>query len=153
MTRQGRRARARDARRQQRRRRTTAYVALAGLVLALAVWLGARPLLRHDQATVEGEVFVVQADMAGFQPQVIRGRAGRPITVRLESLDTRFHRDGGGRHQFAIDTLGINIIAPPLGSRDTTFVVSEPGVYPFYCSICCGGRANPNMWGRLIVES
>ncbi len=153
MTRQRRRARARDARRPQRRRRAATYVALAGIVLALAVWLGSRPLLRRDQATVQGEVLVVQADMAGFRPQVIRAKAGRPITLRLESLDTRFHRDGGGRHQFAIDTLGINIIAPPLGSRDTTFVVSEPGVYPFYCSICCGGKANPNMWGQLIVEA
>ncbi len=91
--------------------------------------------------------------MGGFRPKVIRARAGEPITIRLESLDTRFHLDGGGQHQLAIDELGVNLIASPLGTSDTTFVVPEPGVYPFYCSICCGGKANPTMWGRLIVRA
>lgn len=91
--------------------------------------------------------------MAGFQPFVISAQAGRPITVQLESMDTRFHLDGGGRHQFAIDELGVNIIAPPLGVAEETFVVEEPGEYRFYCSICCGGKANPSMWGTLIVKS
>jgi heme/copper-type cytochrome/quinol oxidase subunit 2 len=126
------------------------------VVLATVVGLGAallalRPWLRRAQAP-NGSV-VVLADMAGFRPQVIRARTGQPITLRLESLDTRFHTDGGGRHQLAIDELGINLIAPPLGAAQATLVVSRPGTYRFYCGICCGGKANPAMWGRLIVAS
>src|SRR3972149_2301788 len=27
------------------------------------------------------------------------------------------------------------------------------GVYDYYCDVCCGGKANPTMRGKLIVES
>lgn len=84
---------------------------------------------------------------------MIRARAGRPLTVRLTSVDTRFHTDGGGQHQFAIDRLGVNIIAPPLGTREATFTPPAPGVYEYYCDVCCGGRANPTMQGKLIVDA
>ena len=135
----------------QRRLGRTGYVAIAVVVGLGAGLLALRPVLRKTSASA-GAVAVL-ADMAGFRPQVIRARAGQPITVRLESLDTRFHTDGGGRHQFAIDELGVNLIAPPLGAAAATFVAPQAGVYRFYCSVCCGGKANPAMWGRLIVAS
>ncbi|GMV05179.1 MAG: hypothetical protein AMXMBFR53_14580 [Gemmatimonadota bacterium] len=95
----------------------------------------------------------IAADMGGFDRRVIRVRGGEPVTVRLTSLDNRFHTDGGGRHQFAVDELGVNIVAPSLGSASQTFTPEEPGEYVFYCDVCCGGRANPTMSGRLIVEA
>jgi cytochrome c oxidase subunit II len=75
------------------------------------------------------------------------------VTIRLTSLDNQYHTDGGGQHQWAVDELGVNIIAPSLGSSYATFTPVEPGVYEFYCDICCGGRANPSMQGKLIVEA
>ncbi len=112
-----------------------------------------RPFVPRSDSGDESGVIVVEADMGGFHPKLIRARAGESVTLRLESLDTPFHTDGGGKHQLAIDRLGIDIIAPPRGSEEITFVAPEPGVYAFYCSICCGGKANPAMWGRLIVEA
>jgi len=138
------------ARRPHRRR--AAFVSIAVAVIALAAWLSARPLLR-GLGVAPPDVVLVRASMAGFQPPLIYAKAGEPIRLRLESLDTRFHRDGGGRHQFAIDELGLNVIAPPMGTSATTFVVDVPGTYRFYCSICCGGKANPAMWGTLVVEA
>lgn len=135
----------------RRRLGLAGYVAIAVVVGLGAGLLALRPVLRKT-STSAGAVAVL-ADMAGFRPQVIRARAGQPITVRLESLDTRFHTDGGGRHQFAIDELGLNLVAPPLGAVEATFVPPKAGLYRFYCSVCCGGKANPAMWGRLIVES
>jgi len=73
--------------------------------------------------------------------------------VRLTSLDNAYHTDGGGRHQWAVDELGVSIIAPALGSNSVTFTPDQPGVYTFYCDICCGGRANPTMQGKLTVEA
>jgi heme/copper-type cytochrome/quinol oxidase subunit 2 len=104
--------------------------------------------------TQKGPVRIVniQASMDGFDITEIRARAGETIVVNLRSLDGPYHLDGGGQHQFAIDELGINLIAPPLSVRSVTFTVTRPGVYVFYCDICCGGRANPRMVGRLIVE-
>lgn len=91
--------------------------------------------------------------MGGFSQDEVRVKAGEPITIRLTSLDNRFHTDGGGQHQWAVDELGLDLIAPPLGSSWVTFTPDEPGVYSFYCDICCGGRANPTMQGTLIVET
>ncbi len=112
------------------------------------------PKFFADGPAADGEanVILVEADMAGLYPKEIRVKAGEPVTIRLRSLDNRFHLDGGGKHQFAIDELGVNIIAPPLGTAEATFIPTEPGEYEFYCDICCGGRANPTMVGRLIVE-
>jgi heme/copper-type cytochrome/quinol oxidase subunit 2 len=119
----------------------------------LGVWLIGRTFLGSGDAAERGQVVLVEANMSGFRPKVIRVKAGEPVTVRLKSLDTPFHTDGGGKHQFAIDELGVDIIAPPGGTREATFTVSEPGVYGFYCSVCCGGKANRAMWGRLIVKA
>ena len=134
------------------RARKRLFVVIAGAVAALALWLALRPVLRTEPAVSNG-VVLVRGTMAGFRPNVIHAKAGQPLTIRLESLDTSFHRDGGGHHQFAIDELGVNLIAPPLGTAETTFVPRTAGVYYFYCSICCGGKANPSMWGRLIVSA
>ncbi|MBI4562146.1 MAG: cupredoxin domain-containing protein [Candidatus Rokubacteria bacterium] len=95
----------------------------------------------------------IKGTMGGFSHQMIRAKAGRALTIRLTSVDNRFHTDGGGKHQFAIDALGVNIIAPPLGTREATFTPTTPGVYEYYCDVCCGGRANPTMQGKLIVEA
>ncbi len=100
-----------------------------------------------------GRVVEVQADMAGFRPNIIRARVGEKLTVRLVSLDNEYHVDGGGKHQFAIDEMGVNIVAPPLGASEASFTPTQAGTYVFYCDICCGGRNNPSMRGQLIVES
>lgn len=95
----------------------------------------------------------ISADMGGFNLNEIRVKAGQPVTVRLTSLDNPYHTDGGGRHQWAVDELDVSIIAPPEGNNYATFTPEQPGSYTFYCDICCGGRANPTMQGKLIVEA
>lgn len=137
----------------RRRKGRTVYVVLAGVAVAVVGWLTLRPFVSGGVGQERGRVILVKADMAGFQPKVIRATAGETITLELKSLDTPFHTDGGGKHQLAIDALGVDLIAPPGGTRKATLTVSEPGVYPFYCSVCCGGKANPSMWGRLIVRA
>ena len=135
--------------------RPWAFGAVVLAVLGTAFWLlkpeffPTEPALAGDE---EANVILVQADMAGIYPKEIRVKAGEPVTVRLRSLDNRFHRDGGGKHQFAIDELGVDIIAQPLSTAEATFTPTEPGEYEYYCDICCGGRANPTMVGKLIVE-
>ena len=118
----------------------------AGWLLAPAFWDG-------GSGPTGANVVEIKGTMGGFSTEVLRAKAGRPLTVRLTSVDTRFHTDGGGKHQFAIDALGVNIIAPPEGTREATFTPPAPGVYEYYCDVCCGGRANPTMQGKLIVES
>lgn len=91
--------------------------------------------------------------MSGFSVEEVRVKSGEAVTVRLTSLDNSHHTDGGGKHQWAVDELGVSIVAPPEGSSYATFTPTQPGQYTFYCDICCGGRANPSMQGTLIVEA
>jgi cytochrome c oxidase subunit II len=130
-----------------------AYLVILGTVVAGAGWLLLPDLPGAGQRPTGGDLVEIDGTMGGFSKQVIRAKAGRPLTVRLTSVDTRFHTDGGGKHQFAIDALGVDIIAPPKGTREATFTPPAPGVYEYYCDVCCGGKANPTMVGKLIVEA
>ena len=147
----------REARRQtrlrRRRMRMAAFALVVTGVLALAGALLKIGFSRPELAPMAGTVIDIAADMAGFSQPEIRVKAGEAVTVRLTSLDNSHHTDGGGKHQWAVDELGVSIIAPPEGSAYATFTPDQPGQYMFYCDVCCGGRANPSMQGTLIVEA
>ncbi len=95
----------------------------------------------------------ITADMDGFDMKEIHVKAGRPVTIRLTSLDNSHHTDGGGKHQWAVDEFNASVVAQPLSNNFVTFTPDKPGTYTYYCDICCGGRANPTMQGKLIVEA
>lgn len=139
------------ARRRRRRRRAMTFVGIAAVVLGAAGYLLYDAFWKPDLPPMAGKVIDIAADMSGFTRKEIRVKAGEPVTVRLRSLDNSHHTDGGGKHQWAVDELGVNIIAPSLGSSYKTFTPNKAGTYTFYCDICCGGRANPTMSGRLVV--
>lgn len=139
------------ARRRQRRMRAATFGVIGSLVLGAAGYLLFQAFAGPKVPAMAGNVIDITADMGGFSRRVVYVKAGEPVTVRLTSLDNSHHTDGGGRHQWAVDPLGVNIIAPPLGSSSKTFTPDKPGTYTFYCDICCGGRANPTMSGRLVV--
>src|SRR5690606_9810849 len=130
-----------------------AYTVVMVVVLGVAGLLLIRALRPPELAQLDGEVIEVAANMSGFDKPEIRVKVGEPVTLRLTSLDNQHHTDGGGQHQWAIDELGISLIAQPLSSTTGTFTAEKAGEYTFYCDICCGGRANPTMNGKLIVEA
>lgn len=133
------------------RLRLAAFALLAVLVLGSSVWLLQRSLSGLWLKPVASEI-QVRADMGGFSPRTVRVRAGQPFLLTLINLDGPIHLDSGGEHQLAIDELGVNLIAPARGRVSVRLQVDEPGRYPFYCDVCCGGRESPSMQGRLIVE-
>jgi len=134
-----------------RRTRAAAFAVIGALVLGAAGYLIFGAFWKPALPAMAGNVIDIAADMSGFTRSEVRARAGQSVTVRLTSLDNAHHTDGGGKHQWAVDELGVNIIAPPLGSNYKTFTPAKPGTYTFYCDICCGGRANPTMSGKLVV--
>lgn len=143
----------REAQAQQRRIRSAAFVVIVVTVLGLAGFLLKEAFFRPAPEPMAGNVIDVEASMSGFDQKEIRVKAGKPVTIRLTSLDNEHHTDGGGKHQWAVDELGVDVIAQPLGSNYATFTPDKPGTYTFYCDICCGGKANPTMSGQLIVEA
>ena len=146
----------REARRRIRQReqriRAIAFGGIAIAVLSLAGYFLVTAFLKPALPPMAGNVIDVAADMGGFDLKLVRLKVGQPVTVRLTSLDNSHHTDGGGKHQWAVDELGVSIVAPPEGSNYATFTPDKPGTYTYYCDICCGGRANPTMQGTLVVE-
>lgn len=143
----------RRARQRERRVRAITFAVVGVVVLGLAGYLLVSAFVKPALPPLAGNVIDVSATMSGFDTNEIRVKAGQPVTVRLTSLDNSHHTDGGGKHQWAVDELGVSIVAPPEGSSYATFTPERPGTYTFYCDICCGGRANPTMQGTLVVEA
>lgn len=141
-----------------RRLRRLAFAGIAGSSLALAallLWpllggLWAGPVENAPSGPTRTVRLTIS--MGGFDLYEIRARVGETVVLNVWNPDSPYHIDGGGRHQFAIDELGINLIIPPRSTRTISFKVDRPGVFTFYCDICCGGRSNPTMVGKLIVE-
>jgi heme/copper-type cytochrome/quinol oxidase subunit 2 len=121
-------------------------------VLGLAGYYLKSAFFRPPPAPLAGNVIDVTGAMDGFDKKEIRVKIGQPVTIRLTSMDNSAHTDGGGKHQWAVDELRLNLIAQPESSNTVTFTPDKAGSYTFYCDICCGGRANPSMNGTLIVE-
>lgn len=129
-------------------------IALGAITVAILVIAGYLlwPVVRPDRPAAAGAV-TVQLSMGGFSHSRIEARAGKPITLRLVNKDNRFHSDGGGWHQFAIDELEVNVKVAPLKTREFTFTPARSGSFQFYCDVCCGGRQNPAMVGTLTVKA
>ena len=136
-----------------RRRHSGWYMLTVIAVLSVAAWLLWPSLAGKFAPQQSGAVLALDAAMDGFSVQQIKAKVGEPLTVQLRSLDTPYHSDGGGKHQFAIDEFGVNIVAPPKGVSAATFTPDKPGTYTFYGDICCGGKANPTMQGTLVVTA
>lgn len=141
-----------EVRARQKHVRSTIFAVLVVGVLGLAGYFLVSAFFRPPPAPMAGNVIDVEASMSGFDKTEIRVKAGQPVTIRLTSLDNAHHTDGGGKHQWAVDELGVNIITQPESSNYVTFTPDQAGTYTFYCDICCGGRANPTMNGQIIVE-
>jgi cytochrome c oxidase subunit 2 len=141
--------------RAQRHRQNLNKIIFGGVVVvvfSLAGVLLFNAFYKPPLPTIAGNVIDVSADMGGFDKKEIRVKVGESVTIRLRSMDNSNHTDGGGKHQWAVDDFNANVIAPPEGTAMTTFTPTKPGTYVFYCDICCGGRVNPAMNGKLIVE-
>ncbi len=149
-------SKARQQQRLARERRKRSYRSLA-FILIVVVVLGSSGFLLvnafYKLPLPEAKNTIdISADMSGFDKKEIRVKAGEPVTIRLRSLDNAHHTDGGGKHQWAVDDFNASVIAPPEGTNTVTFTPTKTGDFTFYCDICCGGRANPTMQGKLIVE-
>ncbi len=142
----------REAHRRSQRIRSAIFAVVVVGVLGLAGYYLKSAFFRPAPAPMTGNVIDVAASMSGFDKTEIHVKIGQPVTVRLTSMDNSAHTDGGGKHQWAVDELGLNVIAQPESSNVITFTPNKAGTYTFYCDICCGGRANPSMNGTLVVE-
>lgn len=149
------RLRERQQRRGQRRGlnwRVAGFAVAAFAILGIAAVLALTPL-RQNRAASEGPRGGQQVvvNMAGFSPSSLTARAGAEFNIEFINPDSKFHTDGGGWHQFAIDALGVDVRIPPRSQKTVTLRGVPAGTYEFYCDLCCGGKENPSMRGILEV--
>ena len=132
--------------------RIGAFAGIAIVVGIVAVSLVIGRL--QPPGTPEAGALQVHASMDGFDPNQLTVKTGEQVKLQLASMDTSMHSDGGGWHEFAIDALKVDFKVGPESSQVFTFTApSTPGTYEFYCDICCGGKANPSMQGKLTVTA
>jgi len=132
--------------------RLAAFGAVALLVGGLAIGLVVSRL--QGPVATDTTAIAVRASMGGFDPGTLTVKPGQTMRIELTSLDTPFHSDGGGWHQFAIDELGVDWKVGPQSSEVFELTApATPGTYSWYCDICCGGKENPSMRGTLTVAA
>lgn len=133
------------------RRPTLLFAALALAAVLLAGALFLRPYLQSAGRADANSV--LRVSMGGWQPNVIYAKAGQSVTVSVVNLDNSLHSDGGGWHNFVLEGQGVAERVPPKQTSTFSFTLDRPGEYLFYCDICCGGKDNPFMRGKVIVEA
>ncbi|MBF6606306.1 MAG: cupredoxin domain-containing protein [Chloroflexi bacterium] len=137
---------------QSRPLRLAAFATIALVVGGLAIGL----VVSRLQGPGGSDVAAIQvhASMGGFDPPGLTVKAGQAVQIELSSMDSSFHSDGGGWHELAIDALGIDWKVGPQSSKVFGFTApATAGTYTFYCNICCGGKENPSMVGKLTVTA
>jgi plastocyanin len=126
------------------------FGAVVVAVLALGGWLAFGNFLTRP-AVASGTISV-QSSMAGFTPSEIRVKAGSTVTLDWWTEDASIHLSGGAHSMIAPD-LGLNEALPAESRRAVSWTVpNKPGMYDVYCDSCCGGKDNPQMHGKIVVE-
>ncbi len=125
-----------------------------GLIIfaTLILLIAAFPIINgiDDLRSKKGAI-TMHLSMSGFSPNELTVKAGETVKIYLVNMDNSMHADGGGWHQFASDDADFNFRIAPLDKKTVTIKIDEPGVYTFYCDICCGGKENPSMQGTITV--
>jgi cytochrome c oxidase subunit II len=127
-----------------------AFGAIVAVVLLGGLWLAFGNFLTRPAAAT-GSISV-QSSMAGFTPAEIHVKAGSTVTLDWWTEDAAMHLQNGV-HTMISPELGLNEALPAQGRRTVAWTVpNKPGTYDVWCDSCCGGKANPQMHGKIVVE-
>lgn len=144
------RSAARHQRTMMERVRPFLFVVVVVVVLAAGAYLAFGDFLNRPAAAAG--TIDVQSSMAGFTPAEIRVKAGSNVTLDWWTQDASMHLEGGVHTMIAPD-LGLNEQLPAESRRALVWTVpNKPGTYDVWCESCCGGKENPQMHGKIVVE-
>lgn len=87
------------------------------------------------------EIVVTAADLS-YDPLEVHVAVGEEVAIKLQAEDVL--------HDVTIDELDFHVSAKAGKSAEGGFVATEPGEYPFYCSV--EGHRESGMEGTLIVS-
>ncbi|MFA4934866.1 MAG: cupredoxin domain-containing protein [Candidatus Methanoperedens sp.] len=132
------------------------YMSILFVVIIIAIFSSAAYIVMSrtvSQEPLDKDAIKMTITMSGFQPNVIRAKAGELVTINLINPDSSMHTDGGGVHSFKLTSglANVNVTLQPESQKVFSFTPTQPGEYQWYCDSCCGGKENPSMVGTLIV--
>lgn len=111
-----------------------------------------------DTGTVREFTVTAVKDQWSFSPDIINVDQGDKIILTIVNEDKY-------DHGIAIDAFGVSQRIPALGTIKIEFVATQPGEFPFYCSVPCGEceenlcelngvrRGHFDQVGKLYVKS
>lgn len=134
------------------------YIIIAIVVAVIVIaGVGYRTFLlpESQQPVVTGEVRPVTItalrDEWRFTPEVIEAKRGDKIVLTVINEDNY-------DHGIAIDAFGVSQRMPANSTITTEFIVTQPGDFPYYCSVPCGEgetagehRTHFDMVGKIRV--
>jgi len=132
-----------------RRLRLVGFAGVIVAVLAVGGYLAFGNFFNRPTAAVG--TIDVQSSMAGFTPAAITVTAGTTATFNWWTDDAAMHMQGGVHTMISPD-LGLNEALAAQSRRTFTWQVPDkPGTYDVWCDSCCGGKAAPQMHGKIVV--
>ncbi len=132
--------------------RVVAFLVIAAVVIGGGAYLAGNVFMgQRDKTNVSGAI-TMGISMDGFNPNVLKAKAGQTLTLDWWNDDAPMHLTGGV-HTMISDKLSVRFELPAQ-SRKTIQLVAPmaPGDYDFWCDSCCGGKDNPKMHATLHVE-
>jgi heme/copper-type cytochrome/quinol oxidase subunit 2 len=147
--RQGRARGARQAAQRQQRLRAVSFAAVIVAVLGIGGYLAFGNFFNRPAAAVG--TIDLQSSMAGFTPSTITVTARTVATLNWWTDDAALHMTGGV-HTMISPELGLNEQLPAESRRTLIWQVPDmPGTYDVWCDSCCGGKAAPQMHGKIVI--
>ncbi len=111
----------------------------------------------QDQPQTSGKVteltLTAKKDAWHWEPEILEAEQGEKIILTIINQDSY-------DHGIAIDAFGVSQRVPASETVKVEFVVTQPGEFPFYCSVPCGSgevdgkvRGHFDQTGRLKVRA
>lgn len=106
-----------------------------------------------NTGAVKEITLVAVKDQWRFEPDNIEVNQGDRVILTIINEDNY-------DHGIAIDSFGVSERIPALGTITVDFVATQPGEFPFYCSVPCGDgtvegkpRGHIDQVGKLHIKS
>ncbi len=132
--------------------RVLGFLVVVGAVLAGGLYFATNFMFASPPNPAASGAIDLGISMDGFSPKEIDARPGQVLTFNWWNSDEAMHLTNGV-HTLVSDALGVDF-SLPAQSRETITITApkSPGEYDFWCDSCCGGKDNPQMHARLVVQ-
>lgn len=144
--------------------RVLAFATVAALVLGAGFYFAGNIFFRSADPgmNMTGNATVVapatgsidlRVSMDGFDPKIVKAKPGQNLTFNWWNSDGAMHLTNGV-HSMVSDSMGIRYELPAESSKTISFnAPQKPGEYDYWCDSCCGGKDNPGMHAKIVVEA